>query len=158
MPNLAYIIAYLFPSARLLIDYRVSDNGSGPFISFWNVATLGPQPSQATLDATAIDPAFITWLESHGGNATLTLRRKAKDALDAVRDNEVFIRAVAAVAADDINTIRQWLTDFKAQTALATSLANLQTRVAALPNMPQRTLPQIRTAIANKIDSGGVDT
>lgn len=155
---LSKVIAYLYPAAITQVDYSVADAGSGAFIAFWNTATLGAQPSNATLTATETDPAFLTWLESHGGDATLTRRRQAKDAVNLLRENEVLIRAVAAVTADEVNNIRQWLTDFKAQTALATSLANLQTRVAALPNMPQRTLPQIRTAIANKIDSGDVDT
>lgn len=66
-------------------------------------------------------------------------------------------RAEAAVLVDEINSLRQWLVSFKAQVALATSLANLQTRVAALPDMPDRTLAQAKTAIKNKIDGGTVD-
>jgi len=158
MVTLAQILAYLYQSARPIIDYSVSDSGNGQEISFWDEGVLGPQPSQATIDATATDPAFLAWLQSHGGDATLTRRRLAKEAINLLQDNEVLIRAVAAVTADEVNIIRQWLADFKTQTALASSLANLQTRVAALPATPLRTLAQIRTAIASKIDSGAVDT
>ncbi len=66
-------------------------------------------------------------------------------------------RAEASVLVDEINALRQWITQFKAATAAATSLANLQTRVAALPNMPDRTLAQAKTAIKAAIDGGTVD-
>jgi hypothetical protein len=154
----AKIIQYLYQSARSQIDYQITDSGSGPFISYWNTATLGQQPSQATLDATATSPAFLLWLSTHGGDAALTLRRQAKEALNQIRENEILIRAVAAVTADEINLIREWLTTFKAQTALATNLANFQSRVAGLGNMPERTLAQVRAAVLAKIDAGAVDT
>ncbi len=63
-------------------------------------------------------------------------------------------RAVVALAIDEINTLRQWIVAFKAATAAATSLANLQTRVAALPDLPDRTLAQAKTAFINKVNSG----
>lgn len=67
------------------------------------------------------------------------------------------LRAEAAVLIDELNNIRQWIVAFKAQTALATNLANFQTRVAALPDMPDRTLAQAKTAIQNKLNGGTVD-
>ncbi len=63
-------------------------------------------------------------------------------------------RAIAALAIDEINTLRQWIVAFKAATAAATSLANLQTRVAALPDLPDRTLAQAKTAFINKVNGG----
>ena len=66
-------------------------------------------------------------------------------------------RAIAAVLLDEINTLRGWLTAFKAQVALATNLADLKTRVATLPNTPDRTLAQAQTALAAKINAGTVD-
>ncbi len=63
-------------------------------------------------------------------------------------------RAVVAVAVDEINTLREWIVAFKAATAAATSLANLQTRVAALPDLPDRTLSQAKSAFIAKVNSG----
>ncbi len=63
-------------------------------------------------------------------------------------------RAVVGLAIDEINTLREWIVAFKAATALASSLANLQTRVAALPDLPDRTLAQAKTAFINKVNSG----
>lgn len=158
MVTLAQILAYLYQSARPIIDYSVADTGSGQFISYWNAAVLGQQPSQATIDATATDPAFLTWLESHGGDATLTYRRVAKGVINLVEAEKATLRAVAAVATDEINLLRGWIVSFKTQVAASASLADLKTRVASLPNMPDRTLVQFRNAVGAKIDSGAVDT
>jgi hypothetical protein len=64
------------------------------------------------------------------------------------------LRAAGAVQVDEINLLRQWITSFKAAVAAATSLADLKTRVAALANMPDRTLSQYKTAVLNHIDGG----
>lgn len=50
MVNLAQKISFLFPNAVSLVDFAVSNDGTGEVISFWSPA-LGAQPSQATLDA-----------------------------------------------------------------------------------------------------------
>ena len=74
-----------------------------------------------------------------------------------VADLDKLLRASAGVTIDEINALRDWITSFKAAVAAATNLANLQTRVAALADMPDRTLAQAKTAIVAKIDSGTVD-
>jgi hypothetical protein len=63
-------------------------------------------------------------------------------------------RSAALVTMDRVNIIHKWLMDFKAATAAATSLANLQARVAALDTLPQFQSADIKTAIQNKITSG----
>ncbi len=63
-------------------------------------------------------------------------------------------RAIASLTLDEINTLREWIVSFQAAVAAATSLANLQTRVAALPNLPDRTLAQAKTAFIAKVNSG----
>lgn len=67
-------------------------------------------------------------------------------------------RGLALVALDEINVLRQWIAAFKVQVAAATSLANLQARVAALPATPDRTIAQLKTAIQGKIDAGDADS
>lgn len=152
------VIEYLYPAARPLLDYVLVDRGSGPVIEFWNTGTLGSQPSAQTIATAEASQEFADWLASHGGDATLTLRRQAKEALDnAVNAQHALDRALVLVLIDEVNALRQWMTSFKAATAAATSLSNLQTRVAALNNMPDRTATQARTAIKNKIDAGDSD-
>ncbi len=63
-------------------------------------------------------------------------------------------RAIAAIMVDEINTLREWIVSFQAAVAAASSLANLQTRVAALPNLPDRTLAQARSAFISRVSSG----
>ncbi len=62
-------------------------------------------------------------------------------------------RGAALVTLDEVNTLRQWLAAFKVEVAAATNLANLQTRVASLPAMADRTANQLRSAIRGKIDA-----
>ena len=54
---------------------------------------------------------------------------------------------------DEVNILRQYLTTLKAETALASTFANLKTRYATLPNTPDRTYAQARTAIRDRIDA-----
>lgn len=65
------------------------------------------------------------------------------------------LRAIVALLVDgdnaELNDLRGWLTDFKAATAAATSLADFKVRVAALPNLPDLTMAQAVTAIKNRI-------
>lgn len=51
MVTIAEIITYLYPSASLLTDVSLIDNGFGPYVAAWNASKLGPQPTQAQLDA-----------------------------------------------------------------------------------------------------------
>lgn len=67
-------------------------------------------------------------------------------------------RAVLLVLLDEVNVLRQWITSFKAAVAAAATLADLKTRVSALPAMPDRTSAQARAAVAAKIDSGAADS
>lgn len=103
------------------------------------------------------------------GNATLeedtsqadliaAYRAKAKELLDAQAEQLALLRATVLTSLDEVNLLRQWITDFKTQVAAATNLADLKTRVAGLSNMPQRTAQQARDAIKGKIDTGDADS
>jgi len=63
-------------------------------------------------------------------------------------------RAIVLVLIDELNILRQWIAAFKVQVAAATTLADLKTRVAGLPATPDRTGPQAKTSIVNKLNSG----
>ena len=57
MSTLGEAIAQLFPSAVHGVDFRVDDrgDGQGARITFWSVAKLGVQPTQATIDQAKLD-------------------------------------------------------------------------------------------------------
>jgi hypothetical protein len=57
MNNLGLILKHLYPNADPLRDYRVQDDGAGPYIAEWDEAKLGPRPTQEELDA--VDVAKI---------------------------------------------------------------------------------------------------
>lgn len=97
------------------------------------------------------DTAHATWENSTGRT----------DGVDAVENDHTAVyktlRGTAAVLVDEINILRQWIVAFKVEVAAAASLADLKTRVAALPNLPDRTLTQAKTAIKAAITAGTVD-
>lgn len=57
MTNLGLILSTLYRNADPLRDYRVQDDGNGPYIAHWDEAKLGPRPTQEELDA--VDVAKI---------------------------------------------------------------------------------------------------
>jgi hypothetical protein len=59
--------------------------------------------------------------------------------------------AYSDIIKDELNILRGWIADYKTEVAAATSLGDLQTRVAGLPDLPDRTLVQLKTAIQNRI-------
>lgn len=81
-----------------------------------------------------------------------TAKVGAKTIYDALDATARLVRAGDKLTVDEINLVREWIVSFKAAVAAATSLANLQTRVAALNDMPDRTYAQAKTAIGNIID------
>jgi hypothetical protein len=86
------------------------------------------------------------------------LRAKAAAMIDQAADAQaVKDRAMLLVLMDELNLLRAWVTSFKAAVAAATNLANLQTRVAALDSLPQRTANQIRPAVQGKMTDGSAD-
>ncbi len=153
MPTAIQLTDKLFSelqNAALAID------GISGVVSPWNPVTVVIFPSnlqasaQATINAfDGSQSAYDTWV------ATVTTAQKdAVSFMLRLDANSKAYRAVAALAIDEINTLREWIVSFQAAVAAATSLANLQTRVAALPNLPDRTLAQAKTAFINKVNSG----
>lgn len=66
-------------------------------------------------------------------------------------------RAGTLLTVDEVNALRQWMMAFKAAVAASTSLANMQTRVAALADLPDRTPIQALNAEAAKVTAGSAD-
>lgn len=51
--NLVDIITLSFPDAKSLVDFEITENEKGTFISFWNEETLGTKPTESELQALA---------------------------------------------------------------------------------------------------------
>jgi hypothetical protein len=69
-------------------------------------------------------------------------------AYQAELDNaERITKALALTILDELNRATTRIRAFDAAVAAATSLANLQTRVAALPAIPDRTVEQLKTSV-----------
>jgi hypothetical protein len=148
------VLQFLYPDAVALRDYEVRADALGAqSISRWDAVALGTQPTPQFLADTEASAPYLAWLAEHGGNASLTQRRVAKELYDALDAEARALRAVAALTVDELNDLRAWITSFKAEVAAASSLADLKTRVAALPNLPQRTYAQARTAVRNAVDN-----
>jgi hypothetical protein len=150
-------LQYKHPELDPLNDYSCYEIADGVELS-WNTQTMA-KPSESEISAWIAEPEFSNWYTTHGGDTTLTARQLALDAVSQELRREYMIdRAIAMVVIDEINSIRQWIMDFKAATAAAASLADFKTKVAALNDMPQRTGAQARAAINNKLSSGSVDS
>lgn len=90
----------------------------------------------------------------------ITAETADDDLMDAQAAEDLFLThpqfrklmtAFADVIKDELNILRGWLVDYKAEVAAATSLPDLQSRVAALPDLADRTLLQVKTQVQNRI-------
>ena len=61
--------------------------------------------------------------------------------------------AFGLAAHKENNALRSWITDFKAAIAAASSLADLQSRIAGLPDTPNRTVQQLLNAVGIDIEA-----
>ncbi len=83
-----------------------------------------------------------------------------EDLQDAERATDLFLThpqfrklmtAYSDILKDELNIVRGWTLSFKAAVATAGNLGQLQSEVAALPDLGDRTLSQLKTAIQNRI-------
>ena len=147
---LVYCINLSPPIAAVpLQDFVVAEtiDGSSSEITYWNTAKLGAQPSQATFDAitqSQVDTYYRT-----------AAKAAATNSIDLNPGYQQ--RAIALMAIQEINALRDWITSFKSAVAAATSLANLQSRVAGLADMPDRTLSQAKQSYKNLLAGTTLD-
>lgn len=119
-----------------------------------------PEATQAQRDAANAalasfdwsDVAQSAWLVAQAQTSAKNEMDTATAAPATASAEQRILRALAAVTLDEVNVLRQWIASFKSEVAGATSLADLKTRVAGLPSMPDRTAVQLRAAIENKLD------
>ena len=134
--NTATILQFLNPAAIPNKQYVVYISDGNVVIGSWDESAIGsPQPTDQEITDAGNSQAFIDWYAEHGGDAIATLRRRAKEALDAQNaETEALIRALAFVVLDEINILR------------------------AEHSLAARTPAQLRTAIKAKITDGYADS
>ncbi len=133
----------------------ITVDGISGMVSPYNPATVVISPSNLQASAQATINAFDgSQAAQDAWNSIPQAQKQAVTLINLLDANARAYRAIAALAIDEINTLREWIVAFKAATALASSLANLQSRVAALPDLPDRTLAQAKTAFIAKVNSG----
>ncbi len=133
----------------------ISVDGISGVVSPYNPVTVSVQPSNLQASAQATINAFDGSQGAQDAwNAIPQDRKDAVLLINLTNPQARAYRAIAALAIDEINTLREWIVSFQAAVAAASSLANLQTRVAALPDLPDRTLAQAKTAFISKVNSG----
>lgn len=126
----------------------VTFNGDGPTLTMSFLA----ETTQAQKDTAAAILAAFDWSDAAQNAWLLQLERDEAVAIFDGTDGAARVsRAMTYIMVDEINSLRGWITSFKAAVAAATNLANLQTRVAALATMPDRTNTQARSAVVNKV-------
>ena len=132
-----------------LINPVIDGSVAGQPIKYWkvvnSVVVLMTQGERDAVDA-ALAAANLA-----------SQRARAKGIFDSTASDGKVLKAIVLLLIDELNDLRGWLVDFKAEVAAASNLADLKTRVAGLPNMTDRTSAQARTAIRGKIDNGSAD-
>jgi hypothetical protein len=111
-----------------------------------------PVPAEAVMEA--------KWAELLAAEPTpqAALRARVKQLFDGTSEGGVKDRAIAWLLVNQLNALRQWDMSFKAAVAASTSLADLKSRVALLPDLAQITLSAARQALRDLLDSGSADT
>jgi hypothetical protein len=132
------------------VPYRAMDSGDLP-------PRTSPEHRQAWKDTGTGVVVDTTRLSDALAAKIQKFRTLAKTAIQDAREDALRDRAVALSVLDELNNLRSWITSFTGAVAASTNLADLKTRVAALPAMPQRTIAQAKTAITQKIDDGTAD-
>jgi len=156
-------LQFLYPAGDPLVDWVVKDDGGGPVITYWNTAGLGTQPTSQAIAAALADnttvggQVYSEWLAEHGGDAALTLRRIASEAVDTSDPAYVFTRALALVVLDELNVHAARITAILDAIDGASSLADVKTAIAAINDIPQRTIAQLKTAMKAQIAAGSAD-
>lgn len=127
----------------------VLTSGDNLFIEFTNPLTNAQQTTLNNLITAHIPDKNFTRSK---------LIERTKDRFTEIEDEGTKTdRSIALTAMDEINLLRDWITQFKLAVANAGTLAALKTNVAALPNLPQRTPAQVKAAVINRMDTTDSD-
>lgn len=142
---------------RLDSDLRnvpIAIDGISGVVSPYNPTTVRVSPANLQAQAQPTIDAFDGSQAAQNAWQDDQNKYQAKTYMVATTDLGKSYRAVANIMVEEINAVREWTVSLKAAVAAATTLADLKTRVAALPDLPDRTLAQAKTAFINAINGG----
>jgi len=71
-------------------DFITRQKGNEVYLDWFH---LDPKPTEAEIAAVEISQAYIDWYAEHGGDSTLTLRRKSREVVDGANELSVAQRA-----------------------------------------------------------------
>ena len=80
-------------------------------------------------------------------------RTSSKSTLDDFGSPNLATQALALLVLNQVNILRGLWMAYKVEVAAATSLGDLQTRVAGMDDTPELTISQLKTAMKNQIDA-----
>lgn len=148
MVTTAEAVGVLYPTADPRFDYVVEAPG---VIVAWNVGVLGAQPAQAQLDAvTEADVAL--WHQSQLRQRVLAYAQEA-DKTDLTR----LVLGELLLMLDEFNAHATTINAILSAIDAASTLAQVKTNIAAIPDYPQRTKAQLVNALVAIINAGSVD-
>lgn len=170
------IVIYSTETNRCLV-YRPSQDPS-PYLLRPDVLIFNDQTTQTETQVQVLlaTTSIIYFMKSGSGQiiemtpneraqfisemvAASILRTRTRALMDLVLIGSSYARdrGIVILTKDEINILRQWITAFKVEVSSATSLNDLKTRVGKLPNLPDRTAQQAKTALENIITAGQAD-
>lgn len=148
------VLAYLGYSKRAG-DFYTESRPSGLTLVWLHT---DPEPSEQTINDTALGAPFLTWLAEHGGDVVLTRHRRAREAFASNEAaNVAQLAALMEISTYAITTANKFNALLDA-IANASSLAGLKTAAGAISSQPIPTWQQVRDAIIARIDAGDGDS
>jgi hypothetical protein len=158
------IIAAGLPITGIAVLPLVADtDGYGPTSTFytraegkvrvdWVSVPTGPQDAIAAAIVAAFDASQAAQDAADLAAVRAIIDARFADVNGKFDDISLGDRLIALLAMDELNILRALWMSFKEEVAASSSLANFQTRVAAMPDTAQRVAYQIKTAIRNRAD------
>lgn len=158
-PNTAAALIYLGYSADQDFSCFASSPGGAVTVEWSHVDT---QPTEQAIIDTLASSEFATWLAENGGDPVLTLRRRAREALDAQTDTNQLIRAALIETLLYVRDAHRNLNALIDGIGVASNLAQVKTAAAAIGKVPAPAddaafLAGARAAIKDRIDAGEAD-
>ena len=155
---LVFIPAAVFAETNLVV-YKVS---TGAIVQYYNTGSVEMDKRSISADGTTFrNPLHGTNLLSVVATTNIPPYTNISALTDKVDVNTFDLlndytqwsekeRKSMALTVKEINSLRNWIADFKQAVADSTSLSDLKAKVAALPNMPLRTKQQVITALRDE--------
>ena len=150
--NTSNILDYL--GFTVDVDYSASSVDGVVALAWLSQAA---QPTEQEIIDAGASQEFSDWRAEHGGDAALTLRRQAREAIDESRAESAALRAAIIELINYTVTTASNLNALLDGIDAAISLAQIKAAAALINNQPTPTLAQAMNAIKARIAAGEAD-